>query len=88
MDISEIEKISIDVLKDTPAEDELKKVFAIFEKAQVVALSLTNIKDEHDLTLTKIGTSSSALNSSSFTIVFASASLPLISHCLIISIFK
>ena len=56
MDISEIEKISIDVLKDTPAEDELKKVFAIFEKAQVVALSLTNIKDEHDLTLTKIGT--------------------------------
>ena len=56
MDVSEIEKVTLEVLKDTSAEDEVKKAFAAFEKAQVVALSLNDINDERDLTLTKIGT--------------------------------
>ena len=56
MDILELKKLTLDVLKDTPAENELKKVFAVFEKTQIVSLSLNNIKDERDLTLTKIGT--------------------------------
>lgn len=56
MDVSEIEKISLEALKDTSVEDELKKAFAVFEKAQVVALSLDDINDERELTLTKIGT--------------------------------
>ena len=56
MDVSEIEKVTLEVLKDTSAEDEVRKAFAAFEKAQVVALSLNDINDERDLTLTKIGT--------------------------------
>ena len=56
MDVSEIEELSLELLKDTPAEDELKKAFAVFEKVQVIALSLDDINDEQDLTLTKIGT--------------------------------
>ena len=56
MDVSEIENLTLEVLKDTSAEDEVRKAFAAFEKAQVVALSLNDINDERDLTLTKIGT--------------------------------
>lgn len=56
MDLSEIKEISLDVLKDTPVEEELEKAFSVFGKAQDIALSLNNINDERDLTLTKIGT--------------------------------
>ena len=56
MDISEIEEITLETLKDTPAEEELKKAFDVFGKAQDVALSLSDINDERKLTLTKTGT--------------------------------
>lgn len=56
MYISEIEKITLETLKDTPAEEELKKAFDVFGKAQDVALSLSDINDECKLTLTKTGT--------------------------------
>lgn len=56
MDQIEIKDLTLEFLKDTPAEAELEKAFALYEKAQKVALSLSNIDNEHDLTLTKIGT--------------------------------
>ena len=56
MDVSEIQRITLDALKGTPVEEQLEKAFATFEKAQAVALSLDDIKNNRDLTLIKIGT--------------------------------
>ena len=56
MDQKDIKDLTFKILKDTPAEAELEKAFELFEKAQNVALALSNIGDQQDLTLTKIGT--------------------------------
>ena len=56
MDQLDIKDLTLELLKDTPAEAELEKAFALYEKVQTVALSLSSIDREQDLTLTKIGT--------------------------------
>ena len=56
MDQSDITDLTIKLLKDTPIESELNKAFDLYEKAQNAALALSNIGDQNDLTLTKIGT--------------------------------
>ena len=56
MDQHDIKDLTLKMLKDTPVEGELEKAFALYEKAQKAALSLSNIDSERDLTLTKVGT--------------------------------
>ena len=56
LDILDIKDLTIEILKDTPAEAELQKAFTLYEKAQSAALAMTVIGDQQDLTLTKIGT--------------------------------
>ena len=56
MNQQDIKELTLEVLKDTPLEADLRKAFALYEKAQNVILSLNSIGDPQDLTLTKIGT--------------------------------
>lgn len=56
MDAVDIKDLTLDFLKDSPIEEELEKSFAFFEKAQKAVLSMCNINDEEDLTITKAGT--------------------------------
>ena len=56
LDALDIKDLTMKMLKDTPAEAELQKAFNLYEKAQNTALALSNIGDQQDLTLTKIGT--------------------------------
>ena len=56
MDVIDIKDLTIELLKDTSVEAELEKTFALYEKAQRTVLSLCNIDEEKDLTITKIGT--------------------------------
>lgn len=56
MDQNDIKDLTLKLLKDTPVEGELEKAFALYEKAQKAAFSLSNIDSERDLTLTKVGT--------------------------------
>ena len=56
MDQLDIKDLTIGILKDTPAEAEIEKAFALYEKAQNTALALSDIGDQQDLTLTKVGT--------------------------------
>lgn len=56
MDQQDIKKTTLEVLKDKPAEAELRKAFALYEKSQKMILSLNNSGDQEDLILTKIGT--------------------------------
>ena len=56
MEQLDIKDLTLRFFKDTPVETELEKAFALYEKAQNIALSLNNIDSEQDLTLTKIGT--------------------------------
>lgn len=56
MEKTDIKEITMIFLKDTPIEEELNKAYSVFEKAQVAALTLNNIGEPEDLTLTRIGT--------------------------------
>lgn len=56
MNQEDIKNLSLEILKDTSVEADLKKAFALFEKAQTTIATVNNIDIEQDLTLTKIGT--------------------------------
>ena len=56
MDEFDIKSLTLDYLKQTPEAESLKKAFAKYEKAQMAAMSLSNITNQNDLTLTRMGT--------------------------------
>ena len=56
MENFDLKDMTLEYLKEVPISKDLEKAFAVYEKAQLAALALSDINDSNDLTMTKIGT--------------------------------